>query len=249
MAGHSHWARIKRKKGANDVKKGKIFSMISKQITTCARQKGGDPDMNPTLRDILEKARAENMTRDVIERAIKKGTGDLSGPVAEEIIYEGYGPAGVAFLVECFTDNKNRSAADVRRIFERGGGSLGSSGSVAWNFDVFGVAVVPAEGVDEEQLFDLVVGAGAEDLKNHGDFFEVLALPENFQPVREALAGADIAPESAELSRLPKTTVELDLKDARKVLKLVDKFEEHDDVAKVVANFEIPDELLAELAE
>lgn len=249
MAGHSHWARIKRKKGANDVKKGKILSLISKQITTCTRQGGGDPDMNPALRVVLDKARAANMTRDVIERAIKKGTGELAGEMPEEIIYEGYGPAGVAFIVEALTDNKNRTAADVRRIFERGGGSLGSSGSVAWNFDVFGVAVIAADGVDEEELLDLVVGAGAEDLRNNGDFYEVLALPENFQPVQDALKNAGITPESAELSKLPKSTVELSVEDARKVLKLVDKFEEYDDVAKVVANFEIPEELLAEAAE
>ena len=249
MAGHSHWARIKRKKGANDAKRGKIFSMISRQITTCAREKGGDPDMNPTLRDILEKARAENMTRDVIERAIKKGTGELAGAIPETIVYEGYGPGGVAVMVETLTDTKNRTAGEIRRIFERGGGSLGQSGSVAWNFDVMGVVLVPADATDEESLLDLVVGAGADDLKNAGDVYEVLAPPENFQPVRDALQAAGIAVESAELSNLPKSTVTLDADDARKVLALIDAFEENDDVANITANFEIPEELMAEVAE
>jgi YebC/PmpR family DNA-binding regulatory protein len=252
MAGHSHWARIKRKKGATDAKRGKVFSMIARNIMSCAREKGGDPDMNPTLRDLLAKARSENMPRDVIERAIKKGTGELAGAIPEAVVYEGYGAGGVAFIVEALTDNRNRTAGELRTAFERHGGNLAQTGSVSWNFDVMGVLTVSASAIDEEALLDLAVGAGAEDLKRISDgtteAFEVFSPPEHFEAVRAALAARDIAPESAEISRLPKSTVAVGVEDGRAVLKLMELLEENEDVANVVANFEVPEELLAETA-
>ena len=249
MARHSHWARIKRKKGVADQRRGKAFSIIARQMMTSAREKGGDPDMNPTLRDLITKARSVNMPRDVIERAIKKGTGELAGALPEAVAYEGYGPGGVAIIVEALTDNRHRTAGEMRMLFERHGGNLAATGAVSWNFEVTGQIVVPVTAVDEETLLDVTVGAGAEDLRAAGDAFEVLVPPARFEAVRAALAERGIAVESAEVSRLPKHTVAVSTADARAVLDLVEALEENEDVAAVVANFEIPEALMAEAAE
>jgi YebC/PmpR family DNA-binding regulatory protein len=249
MARHSHWARIKRKKGVADQRRGKVFSIIARQMMTSAREKGGDPDMNPTLRDLITKARAENMPRDVIERAIKKGTGELAGAIPEAVLYEGYGPGGVAFIVEALTDNRHRTAGEMRTIFERNGGNLGASGAVSWNFEITGLIVVAAAAIDEATLLDVVVGAGAEDLRSAGDVFEVLVPPPHFEAVRAALAARKITPESAEVTRLPKSTVAVSAEDGRAVLQLMEALESNEDVASVVANFEIPEALLQEAAD
>jgi YebC/PmpR family DNA-binding regulatory protein len=249
VSGHSKWSTIKRKKGANDAKRGKIFTKLIKEITVAAKMGGGDPDGNPRLRSAITAAKAENMPKDNIDRAIKKGTGDLDGAVYEEILYEGYGPAGVAVLVETMTDNKNRTVADIRHFFAKSNGNLGESGCVAWMFDQRGVIVTDAEGVDEEELMDLALEAGAEDVVEEEDSFRILTAPEDFNDVVEALEKAEVNMAEASITMVPQNTVEVaEEKPAKNLLNLLDNLEDHDDVQKVHANFDIPDEIIEALS-
>lgn len=247
MSGHSKWSTIKRKKGALDAKRGKIFSKLAKEITVAARLGGGDPSGNPRLRAAIAAAKEENMPKENIIRAIRKGTGEEGGGSAlEEVYYEGYGPEGVALIVESLTDNKNRTVADVRHLFAKFGGSLGEPGCVAWMFDKKGVIVF--EGVDEDALLEAALECGAEDLQNSGSQLEVLTDPANFVEVKEALEAKGFKPVLAEIQLRPKTTVSITEEErAQKVLKLVEMLEDHDDVSNVFANFDIPDKIMEAL--
>ena len=249
MSGHSKWSTIKRKKGANDAKRGKIFTKLIKEITVAAKMGGGDPDGNPRLRSAITAAKSENMPKDNIARAIKKGTGDLGGAVYEEILYEGYGPGGVAVLVETMTDNKNRTVADIRHFFAKSNGNLGESGCVGWMFDKRGVVVVEAEGVDEEELMDLAIEAGADDVVEDESTYQILTAPEDFSEVVDSLEKSGVTIVEASISMVPKNTVEVaDEKPARALIRLLDNLEDHDDVQKVHANFDIPDEIMEKLS-
>lgn len=249
MSGHSKWSTIKRKKGANDAKRGKIFTKLIKEITVAAKMGGGDIDGNPRLRSAVTAAKSENMPKDNIERAIKKGTGDVGGAVYDEILYEGYGPGGVAVLVETMTDNKNRTVADIRHFFAKSNGNLGESGCVGWMFDKRGVIVIDADGVDEEELMDLAIEAGAEDVVEDESTFQVITAPEDFSEVVDILEKNGIKAVEASISMVPKNTVEVtEEKPARSLLKLLENLEDHDDVQKVHANFDIPDEIMEKLS-
>ncbi|MBI5584394.1 MAG: YebC/PmpR family DNA-binding transcriptional regulator [Deltaproteobacteria bacterium] len=247
MSGHSKWSTIKRKKGAADAKRGKAFSKVIKEITVAARMGGGDPSGNPRLRAAVLAAKAENMPKDNIDRAIKKGTGDLDGVAYEETIYEGYGPGGVAILVQVLTDNKNRTVSEVRHIFTKNGGSMGESGSVAWLFDKKGCLVFEKGGVDEEALMEWGLEAGVEDIREQEKEWEVITAPESFEEIRSGLEGKPLVPQSAELTMLPKTTVTLDGKQAEQMLRMMEALEDNDDVQQVYANFDIPDNVLEAL--
>ena len=246
MAGHSHWARIKRKKGATDAKRGKVFSKCARAIMVAARQGGADPAMNLALRYAMDDARAANMPKDNIERALRKGAGELEGVSIEEAAYEGYGPGGVAILVEALTDNRNRTTSELQRIFEKGGGSMGRQGCVAWMFDTKGVIAVGA-GADEEKVMEVALAAGAEDMRDLQDGFEVTTPPEAFALVRDALQGAGIPIERAEVAQVPKNYVTLGEADARKVLALMEALDDHDDTQKVHSNFDIDSDLLEKI--
>lgn len=249
MAGHSKWSTIKRKKGANDAKRGKMFTKLIKEITIAARTGGGDPMGNPRLRSAITAAKTENMPKDNIDRAIKKGTGDLDGAVYEEILYEGYGPGGVAILVETMTDNKNRTVADIRHFFAKSGGNLGESNCVAWMFDKKGSMMVNKEGVREDALMELALEAGAEDIVEEEDSFQILTAPEDFNDVVEQLEASDFHFSDAGLVMIPQTTVEVsEEKTAQSLLRLLESLEDHDDVQKVHANFDIPDEIMENLS-
>ena len=249
MSGHSKWSTIKRKKGANDAKRGKIFTKLIKEITVAAKTGGGDPDGNPRLRTAITAAKSENMPKDNIDRAIKKGTGGLDGAVYEEILYEGYGPGGVAVLVETMTDNKNRTVADIRHFFAKSNGNLGESGCVGWMFDKRGVIVVDAGEVDEEELMDFAIEAGAEDVLEDETTFQVLTAPEDFSEVVDSLEKNGIKAVEATISMVPKNTVDVtEEKPAKSLLKLLENLEDHDDVQKVHANFDIPDEIMEKLS-
>jgi len=249
VSGHSKWSTIKRKKGANDAKRGKIFTKLIKEITVAAKMGGGDPDGNPRLRSAITAAKSENMPKDNIARAIKKGTGDLGGAVYEEILYEGYGPGGVAVLVETMTDNKNRTVADIRHYFVKSNGNLGESGCVGWMFDKRGVLVVEAEGVDEEKLMDLAIEAGADDVVEDESTYQILTAPEDFSEVVDSLEKSGVAIVEASISMVPKNTVEVTgEKPAKALIRLLDNLEDHDDVQKVHANFDIPDEIMEKLS-
>jgi len=247
MSGHSHWATIRRKKGATDAKKGRIFSKCAKLIMSAARAGGGDPDSNLALRYAIDDARAANMAKDSIERAVLKGTGELEGVRLETIVYEGYGHGGVALLIECLTDNRNRTAPEIRRLFENHGGSLGGPGSVAWMFEKKGVLSVKLDSVDEDKLMETILEAGADDLQVFEDLYEITCEPAAFGDVRAALEGAEIETEAAEITNVAKQNATPSKDDARKALKLMEALEDHDDVQKVSANFEISAELVAEL--
>jgi YebC/PmpR family DNA-binding regulatory protein len=249
MSGHSKWASIKHKKGAADAKRGKIFTRIIKEITVAARLGGGDPDGNPRLRTAILAAKAANMPQDNIIRGIKKGTGELEGVAYEEITYEGYGPGGAAIFLEVVTDNKNRTVSEIRAMFGKRGGNLGENGCVAWMFDQKGLFVVNADGPDEDELLEMALEAGAEDLKRVEDHFEITSAIENFEEVRKALEEKGVVLDSAELTRIPQNTVEVDEKHAKSLLRLMDELEDHDDVQKSYSNFDIPDEVIAALAE
>jgi YebC/PmpR family DNA-binding regulatory protein len=250
MSGHSKWSTIKHKKAAEDAKRGKLFSKLSRAIIVAAREGGGNPETNLALANAIEKARSYSMPKENIERAIKKGTGEISGAEFEKITYEGYAANGVAVMVDVMTDNRNRAAADIRRIFTRAGGSLGTTGCVGWMFDRKGVIIVNKDsGVDEDRLLEVSLEAGAEDVTVEDDHWEVITDAESFKKVVDALEKAGVETASAEVTMLPKDTVKLDKEAARKVLKLVDALEEHDEVQEVYANFDIPDEILKELAE
>ncbi|MDD2465142.1 MAG: YebC/PmpR family DNA-binding transcriptional regulator [Desulfobulbus sp.] len=245
MSGHSKWSTIKRKKGANDAKRGKIFTKLIKEITIAAKMGGGDIEGNPRLRSAVTAAKSENMPKDNIDRAIKKGTGDLDGAIYEEILYEGYGPGGVAVLVETMTDNKNRTVADVRHFFAKSGGNLGESGCVAWMFDKKGAISVDKEGVAEEELMDIALEAGAEDVVDDEDSFQILTAPEAFNDVVEQLEKGNVKFTEATISMIAKNTIDVtEEKTARSLLRLLDNLEDHDDVQKVHANFDIADELM-----
>ncbi len=245
MSGHSKWSTIKRKKGANDAKRGKIFTKLIKEITIAARMGGGDPEGNPRLRSAVTAAKGENMPKENIDRAIKKGTGDLDGAIYEEILYEGYGPGGVAVLVETMTDNKNRTVADIRHFFAKSGGNLGESGCVGWMFDHKGTLSVDKAGVSEEQLMDLALEAGAEDVVEEEDFFQIVTAPESFNDVVDRLEKGNVKFNEASLSMVPKNSIEVtEEKTARSLLRLLENLEDHDDVQKVHANFDIADDLM-----
>lgn len=245
MAGHSKWATTKRHKAVVDAKRGKIFSVYSKDLTMAARDGGGDPEFNPRLRTIIQKAKAANMPADNIDRAIKKGTGELPGMVIEEILLEGYAPAGVGFLVEITTDNKNRSVPEVRATFSKHGGNMASPGAVAHNFQRFGQFIISKEQTSEEKLMEVALEAGAEDIKEEDDIFEVLTPVNEYYAVSNALETAGITCESSELAYIPSVTIPLtDAETVQKVLKLMDLLEELDDVKTVHANFDIAPELL-----
>ncbi len=248
MSGHSKWSTIKRKKGAVDAKRGKIFGKLTKEITVAARRGGGDPDGNPRLRAAMLAARAENMPKDNLTKAIRKGSGEGGGAALEEVTLEGYGPAGVALMVESLTDNKNRTVSDVRHLITKYGGNLGEPGCVAWMFEKKGVLVFDRDTVKEDELLEAALDCGAEDLQSDESQFEVLTDPAAFMEVKEALEGRGFNPILAELQLHPKTTVHIDEeKSAQQVLKLVEMLEDHDDVNNVFANFDIPDQLLEAL--
>ena len=250
MSGHSKWSSIKHKKGAADAKRGKLFSKLTRAIIVAAKEGGGDPANNATLAAAIEKAKSYSMPKDNIDRAIAKGSGaDADADAFETIVYEGYGPEGVAVIVEALTDNKNRTAADVRHMFSKHGGNLGATGAVAWQFDRRGVVVVPAEGVDEEELLLVAADGGAEDIEQDGDVFQVTSAPESLSSVREAIEAAGFTVDSAELMLVPKTTVAIeDEAKARQVMRLIDALEDNDDVQDVYANFDIPERVLEAVA-
>ncbi|MGM0485828.1 MAG: YebC/PmpR family DNA-binding transcriptional regulator [Planctomycetota bacterium] len=247
MAGHSHWAGIKHKKALVDNKRGKLWSKLSKDIIVAARIGGSDPDTNIRLRTAIADARAASMPKDNIERAIKKGTGELEGGNLEELLYEGYAPAGVAVMCDIMTDNRNRTAPEIRKIFEIHGGKLGSTNCVAWMFDRKGLFVIPAQDIEEEALMETALEAGADDVVLNGDNFEVTCAPPAYSDVSEALARANVPVTGKEITRIPQNTVALDANDGRKVLKLLETLDDHDDVQNVSANFDLSDEVLAEI--
>ncbi|MCF8083490.1 MAG: YebC/PmpR family DNA-binding transcriptional regulator [Deltaproteobacteria bacterium] len=247
MSGHSKWSSIKHKKGAADAKRGKIFTKLIKEITVAARMGGGDPDGNPRLRTAIAAAKAENMPKENIERAIKKGTGELEGVSYEETSYEGYGPGGVAVLIECLTDNKNRTVADVKHLFERHGGNLGEPGCVAWMFEKKGLIVLEKDKVNEDDLIDLALEAGAEDVTEGEAEFEVIVAPQDFEAVKKAIDDAALPYIVAEISMIPQNVVKLEGKKAQQMITLTQALEDHDDVSHVYANFDIPDEVMEAL--
>ncbi|QPJ66415.1 MAG: YebC/PmpR family DNA-binding transcriptional regulator [Candidatus Nitrohelix vancouverensis] len=247
MSGHSKWASIKHKKGAADAKRGKIFTRIIKEITVAARLGGGDADGNPRLRTAILSAKQANMPQDNIIRAIKKGTGELEGVQYEEITYEGYGPGGVAIFIEVMTDNRNRTIGEIRSIFGKNGGNIGENGCVGWIFEQKGFFTVPAEGREEDELMELIIESGAEDLKLEGEYFEITCAVENFELVRKALEDAEIPTETAELTRIPQNTVPVEESNVKQLIRLMDGLDDHDDVQKSYANFDISDEVLATL--
>ncbi len=247
MAGHSKWHNIQHRKGRQDAKKGKIFTKVTKEIMLAARDGGGEPDMNPRLRAAIDAAKAANLPKDRIETAIKKGTGELAAEQIEESVYEGYGPGGVAMLVEVATDNKNRAVAEIRHTLSKNGGSMGESGCVAWMFDYKGVLSFDKETCTEEQIMEAGLDAGVEDILDDGQVWLVRCSPEDFAQVREAYNQAGIEFTEASLTMVPKTTVEVDAETGRRLLKLYDALDDLDDVQNIHANFELPEELLQEL--
>lgn len=248
MSGHSHWSGIKHKKAANDAKRGKVWSKIARMIIVAAKNGGGDPDANLTLRYAIDKAKAANMPKDTIEKAIKKGTGEMGGVHYDEVLYEGYAPGGIAVMVEGLTDNRNRTAPEIKKIFEKRGGSLGASGCVSWMFGKKGLITVSVSAIDEDALMEIALSAGADDLQNTGQIYEITCDPSAYDALKAALEEKKIPLESAELSRVPQTTVPIsDEETARKILNLMEDFEDHDDVQNVYANFDIPDPILAKI--
>ena len=248
MSGHSKWATIRHKKGAADAKRGKAFTKLIKELMVAARMGGGNLEGNPRLRAAVLAARAENMPKDNIDRAIKKGTGELEGVNYEEMAYEGYGPGGVAVLVDIMTDNRNRAASEVRHIFSRNGGNLGEAGCVAWMFSKKGSIVFDKKAIPEEDLIELALEAGAEDVKDQEDQFEVITAPEDFTNVKTVFDEKDLKYELAEITMYPQTAVRIeDPKTAQQVLRLMDSLEDADDVQRVYANFDIPDKIIESL--
>jgi YebC/PmpR family DNA-binding regulatory protein len=244
MSGHSKWSSIKHKKGAADAKRGKIFTRLAKEITVAARDAGGDPDMNPRLRNAISDAKSQNMPNDNIDRAIKRGTGEIEGVSYDEITYEAYGPGGVAILIETMTDNRNRTVAELRHLLSKNNGNLGESGSVSYMFDRKGYIVVDKEKKSEEELFEIAIEAGAEDLKQDDDNFEIFTEQDTFEDVKKAVEDAGIKPEVAEISMIPQTYVKVEGADAKSMLKLYEILDDHDDVQNIYANFDIDDDEL-----
>jgi YebC/PmpR family DNA-binding regulatory protein len=248
MSGHSKWSTIKRKKGAADAKRGKAFTKIIKEIMVAARMGGGDLNSNPRLRSAVLAGKAENMPKDNIDRAIKKGTGELEGVNYEEINYEGYGPGGVAMLVQVLTDNKNRTVADVRHIFSKHNGNLGETGCVSWMFENKGLILIDKAGVEEDKLLEVALDAGALDVKDNGKEFEVTVSPASYEEVKKKIEEAGFKPTYAEVTMVPQTTIKLVGKEAEQMLKLMEGLEDSDDVQKVYANFDIADEEMERLS-
>jgi len=248
MSGHSKWSSIKHKKAAVDAKRGKMFTKLIKEITVAAREGGGDPDVNPRLRTAVANAKAQNMPNETIERGILRGTGQLPGTSYEEIIYEGYGPKGVAIIVEVVTDNRNRSTSDLRNILSKNGGNLGERGCVSWMFDKKGLVVIDKDNAYEDDLIMIALDAGAEDIKSEDDSYEIITEPQDFESVRDAVQEAGIEITLEEISMIPQTTVKLDGKEALQLLKIIESLEDHDDVQNVYSNFDIPDELIEQAA-
>lgn len=246
MSGHNKWSTIRHKKGAADAKRGKVFTKIIKEITVAARIGGGDPNGNPRLRAAVDKAKAENMPKDNIERAIKKGTGELEGATYEEITYEGYGPGGVAVLVDAMTDNRNRTVSEVRSIFTKNNGNMGETGCVSWMFSKKGL-IIFSKNVDFDKLFEAAIEAGAEDVSDEEEQIEVTTDPGNFAEVRDALAKAGFKYESADITMIPQTMVKLEGKQAESMLRLMERLEDNDDVQNVYANFDISTEEMEKL--
>jgi YebC/PmpR family DNA-binding regulatory protein len=248
MSGHSKWATIKHKKGAADARRGKVFTKLIKEITVAARIGGGDSDANPRLRTAVAAAKAENMPADNIKRAIQKGTGELPGATYEEAVFEGYGPSGVAIILEVATDNRNRTISEIRHIFSKNGGNLGEHGCVAWMFNKKGYIVIPKEKVDEDTLLTLATDAGAEDMRDDGSQWEVITPPESYHQVVDKLKGAGITPASAEVAMVAQSNVKLTGKAAQQMVRLMEELEDHEDIQHVHANFEIEEAELHALA-
>lgn len=245
MAGHSHWAQIKRKKAAQDAKRGKLFTKLIREIMVAARLGGGDQSANPRLRAAIQAAKAANMPKENIERAIRKGTGQEPGTAWEEVTYEGYGPGGVAMLIKSVTDNKRRTVSELRHIFSKCGGNLAEPGAVSWIFEQKGLIVINREGADEERLLEEALEAGAEDVREYESEFEIITTPQDLEEVKQALEGAGFKIESAKVTMVPKSTVKIeDEKTAQQMLRLMETLEDHDDVQQIYANFDIPDELM-----
>ena len=249
MAGHNKWSSIKHRKAAVDAKRGKIFTKLIKEITVAAKTGGGNPEINNRLRAAISAAKDANMPKDNIEKAIKRGTGELAGVTYEEIRYEGYGPGGAAVLVEVLTDNRNRAAAEIRHIFSKHNGSLGETGCVNWLFDKKGLITVSKDNVEEDVLFDIATDAGADDISEEGDFFEIVCEVENFENVKKALSENNIKFEEANITMIPQNNVKLSGKEAESMIKLMNALEDSDDVQNVHSNFDIEDSLLEQLAE
>ncbi|MBL7215428.1 MAG: YebC/PmpR family DNA-binding transcriptional regulator [Phycisphaerae bacterium] len=248
MSGHSHWAGIKHKKAANDAKRGKVWSKLARIIIVAAKAGGGDPAQNLTLRYAIDKAKAANMPKDTIEKAIKKGTGELGNITYEEVLYEGYAPGGVAIMIEGLTDNRNRTAPEIKKIFEKRGGALGASGCVNWMFKNKGFITVKTDVINEDALMDIALSAGAEDMENTGELYEITCPPDAYHELKTALEEKQIPVDSAQVSMIPDTTVAVkNAETARKILNLMEEFEDHDDVQEVYANFDIPDEILQKI--
>ena len=247
MSGHSHWATIRRSKAANDAKRGSQWSKLARRIIVAAKAGGGNPEENLQLRYAIDDAKGANMPKDTIKKAVQKGTGGLEGESYEEVVYEGYGAGGVAFLVECLTDNRNRTAPQMRKLFEKAGGQLGSSNCVAWMFEKKGTFVVSGEIADEDTLMELALEAGADDVATEGDLFEIICQPSAFSDVKRALAEKEIETITAEIAMVSKNTVSVEGTQAKQVLKLMDTLEDHDDVQNVYSNFDVPDEVMAEV--
>jgi YebC/PmpR family DNA-binding regulatory protein len=249
MSGHSHWAGIKHKKAVVDAKRGKLWSKIARMIIVAARNGGGDPDSNLTLRYAIDKAKAANMPKDTIEKAVKKGTGDLGGVSYEEILYEGYGPNGVAIMVEVLTDNRNRTAPELKRVFEKHNGALGTAGCVSWMFGKKGIITVKTSSIGEDELMELALSAGADDMTNDGTLYEITCAPAAYDGIKSALESKGISIETAEISMVPQSTVAIsDEHTARKVIGLMEAIEDHDDVQNAYANFDIPEEVIAKVS-
>jgi YebC/PmpR family DNA-binding regulatory protein len=249
MSGHSKWHTIKHKKGAADAKRGKIFTRLIKELSVAARHGGGDPGMNPRLRTIIADAKAANMPRENIERAIRRGTGEEPGVSYEEITYEGYGPGGVALMIESVTDNKNRTVGEIRHLLGKYNGNLAAENSVAWMFSRKGQVVVEKTGADEEKLLNAALEAGADDMNDDGDVWEIVSAPESFEAVRDAVKALGVEPASAQVAMVPQNYIKLEGTDARTMLKLMEMLDDHDDVQRVWANFDIEEkEIEASLA-
>lgn len=249
MAGHSKWHNIRVRKMRQDLVRGRLFGKLAREITIAARLGGGDPDSNPRLRAAIDRAKEHGMPMDNIERAIKKGTGELEGEQYEEVIYEGYGPGGVAILVEALTDNRNRTTSELRRLFQKHGGSLSEAGSVAWVFEKKALVVVDANLVDEDSIIACALDAGADDVQRKDETYEIVAEPKQLQAIKAALEQSGIPYQLATVTNLPKTVVRVEGEEARKLLALLRDLEDHDDVQNISANFDIPDELLEEMSE
>ncbi|MDR1478556.1 MAG: YebC/PmpR family DNA-binding transcriptional regulator [Planctomycetaceae bacterium] len=248
MSGHSHWAGIKHKKALVDAKRGKLWSKLAKAIIIAAKMGGGDPDANIRLRAAIDEAKAVSLPKENIARAIKRGTGELGSEQLDELVYEGYGPGGAAVLAEAVTDNRNRTAPEIRKIFEVCGGKLGSTGCVAWNFEKKGLFIIPRANLTEETVMEIVLEAGADDVTETDDTFEITCLPTEYDSLSNALAKAKIKPEESQLSLMPKDTAEInDIDTASKIIKLMELLDDHDDIQKVSSNVSIPDDIMNQI--